>query len=111
VKGIWLLLAAAIDPRIGKVWLDRTPYSLRSALERSVNTGLLEAVIPGFALHWDLEDLAKAMGKRPVMWTDPTNWMGRTVALGPSYRYRYVIGDATDLRDEQDNAYIDELIR
>lgn len=111
VKGIWLLLAAAIDPRIGKVWLDRTPYSLRAALETTMNTGLLDAVIPGFALHWDLEDLTKAMGNRPVMWTDPTNWMGRTVAVGPSYRYRYVIGDATDLSDEQDNAYIDELIR
>ena len=33
VKGIWLLLAAAVDSRIGKVWLDRTPYSLRAALE------------------------------------------------------------------------------
>jgi cephalosporin-C deacetylase-like acetyl esterase len=111
VKGIWLLLAAAIDPRIGKVWLDRTPYSLRSALENSTNTGLLEAVIPGFALHWDLEDLLKAMENRPVLWTDPMNWMGRVVAVGPSYRYRYVIGDAMDFTDTQDNAYIEELIR
>jgi len=111
VKGIWLLLAAAIDSRIGKVWLDRTPYSLRAALERPMNNGLFEAVIPSFALHWDLEDLTKAMGNRPVMWTDPTNWMGKIVAAGPSYRYRYLIGDVTDLSDEQDNAYIDELIR
>jgi cephalosporin-C deacetylase-like acetyl esterase len=111
VKGIWLLLAAAIDSRIGKVWLDRTPYSLRAALETSMNSTLLEAVIPGFALHWDLEDLTKAMGNRPVLWTDPTNWMGKIVAVGPSYRYRYVIGDVTDLSDEQDNAYIDELVR
>jgi len=111
VKGIWLLLAAAIDSRIGKVWLDRTPYSLRAALERSMNSALFEAVIPSFALHWDLEDLTKAMGNRPVMWTDPTNWMGKIVAAGPSYLYRYVIGDVTDLSDEQDNAYIDELIR
>ena len=28
VKGIWLLLAAAVDSRIERVWLDRTPYSL-----------------------------------------------------------------------------------
>ena len=111
VKGIWLLLAAAVDTRIGKIWLDRTPYSLRAALERSMNNGLFDAVIPGFALHWDLEDLTKAMGSRPVMWTDPTNWMGKIAAAGPSYRYRYVIGDVTDLTDEQDNAYIGELIR
>jgi len=50
------------------------------------------------------------MRNRPVMWTDPTNWMGKIVALGPSYRYRYVIGDTTDLSDDQDNAYVGEFI-
>jgi len=45
VKGIWLLLAAAVDTRIGKIWLDRTPYSLRAALENSMNTDLFDAVI------------------------------------------------------------------
>jgi hypothetical protein len=111
VKGIWLLLAAALDTRIGKVWLDRTPYSLRAALEHSMNTDLFDAVIPGFALHWDLDDLTKAMKNRPVLWTDPTNWMGRPVPLGPPFRYRYVIGDTTDLHDEQDSAYINEFIQ
>jgi cephalosporin-C deacetylase-like acetyl esterase len=111
VKGIWLLLAAAVDPRIGGIWLDRTPYSLRAALRNAMNTGLFDAVIPGFALHWDLSDLVKAMGDRRVLWTDPTNWMERPVALGPSFQYRYVLGDTTDLHDEQDNAYINQLIR
>ena len=111
VKGIWLLLAAAVEPRIGRVWLDRTPYNFRSALERSTNTNLFEAVIPGFALHWDLEDLVKVMGARPVMWTDPANWMGITVNAGPAYRYRYAVGDTTDFADAQDNDYITELIR
>ena len=111
VKGIWLLLAAAVDARIVKIWLDRTPYSLRAALEHPMNTDLFDAVIPGFALHWDLDDLAKAMEHRPVLWTDPTNWMGRPVPLGPGFRYRYVLGDDTDLHDEQDNAYIRELLQ
>jgi cephalosporin-C deacetylase-like acetyl esterase len=111
VKGIWLLLAAAVDARIGKVWVDRTPYSLRAALENAMNTDLFEAVIPGFALHWDLADLTKAMGNRPVLWTDPTNWMGRPVPLGAPFQYRYVLGDTTDLGDEQDDAYVKELIR
>lgn len=111
VKGIWLLLAAAVDTRIGKVWLDRTPYSLRAALENSMNTDLFDAVIPSFALHWDLDDLTKAMGNRSVLWTDPTNWMGRPVPLGPAFQYRYILGDTTDLRDEQDDTYIKELIR
>jgi len=76
-----------------------------------MNTDLFDAVIPGFALHWDLDDLTKAMESRPVLWTDPTNWMEHPVALGAPFRYRYVIGDTTDLRDEQDNAFVTELIR
>ena len=111
VKGIWLLLAAAVDPRIGKVWLDRTPYSLRAALENTLNTDLFDAVIPGFALHWDLEDLVKAMGNRPVLWTDPANWMNRIVALSGPYQYRTILGDTTDLADAQDDAYIDEFLK
>jgi hypothetical protein len=111
VKGIWLLLAAATDTRIGKVWVDRTPYSLRAALGNAMNTDLFDAVIPGFALHWDLTDVTKAMGNRPVLWTDPTNWMGRPVPLGAPFQYRYILGDTTDLQDAQDDAYIKELIR
>jgi dienelactone hydrolase len=111
VKGIWLLLAAAVDSRIGKIWVDRTPYSLRAALDNSMNTDLFDAVIPGFALHWDLEDLAKAMGNRQVLWTDPSNWMGHAVALSGPFRYRYVVGDTTDLLEDQDQSYINELVR
>ena len=111
VKGIWLLLAAAVDTRIGKVWLDRTPHSLRAALENSMNTDLFDAVIPGFALHWDLDDLIMAMETRPVLWTDPANWMGHPVPLVSTFQYRYVLGDMTDVHDAQDNAYIQELIR
>jgi Acetyl xylan esterase (AXE1) len=110
VKGIWLLLAAAVDRRLGKIWLDRTPYSLRAALETSISLNLFDAVIPGFALHWDLDDLTKAMGNRPVLWTDPTNWMDHVVTAGPRFRYRYVLGDITDVRSAQDDEYIREVL-
>jgi hypothetical protein len=110
VEGIWLLLAAAADPRISKIWLDRTPYGLRAALENSMTSDLWDAVVPNFVLHWDLNDLMKAMGERQVLWTDPTNWMRRVVALGPPYQYRYVLGDTTDLANAQDDEYIRELL-
>jgi hypothetical protein len=71
---------------------------------------LWDAIIPGFALRWDLNDLVKAMGKRQVIWTDPTNWLRRVVALGSGYEYRYVLGDTTDLAHAQDDAYIEELL-
>ena len=110
VEGVWLLLAAAADSRIEGIWLDRTPYSLRDALDNSVAADLWDAAIPGFVLHWDLHDLVKAMGSRRVLWTDPTNWIRTVVFAGPSFRYRYVLGDTTDLADAQDDAYIRELL-
>ena len=36
-----------------------------------MNTALFEAAIPGFALRWDLDDLTKAMGNRPVLLDRP----------------------------------------
>ena len=92
-KGIWVLLAAAMDPRISKIWLDRTPTACRIALDTAMNDSVFDAVIPGFVLHWDLSDLTKAMGSRPADATDPTNWMDKVVAVtGPQFKYRYVFG-------------------
>ncbi|MBO0720591.1 MAG: acetylxylan esterase [Blastocatellia bacterium] len=103
VSGIWLLLAAAIDTRIGSIWLDRTPYSFNSAFENPIHTDLHDAVIPGFALHWDIQDLAGLMGQRRIFWTDPTDWMERVVPLGAKYRYRHF--------DEHYEALIEEFVK
>lgn len=111
VSGVWLLLAAAADPRLCGIWLDRTPYSLGAALENSITADLWDAVVPGFARHWDLDDLVAAMGARQVLWTDPTNWTRSVVALGPPYRYRYVLGDLTDEVDAQEDAFIREFLK
>jgi hypothetical protein len=111
VKGVWLLLAAAIDPRLGKIWLDRTPFSLRAALESSMSVNLFDAVIPGFSLRWDLDDLTKAMGNRTVLWTDPTNWMDHPVSVGPRFRYRYILGDLTERSGVQDDEYMREFFK
>jgi dienelactone hydrolase len=111
VAGVWLLLAAASDSRLDSIWLDRTPASLRSALDNSMTIDLSDAVIPEFMLHWDLQDLVKALAPRPVLWTDPTNWRQRVVALGSPYRYRYVVGDITDDGDAQDDTYIRDFLK
>jgi dienelactone hydrolase len=110
VAGVWLLLAAAADPSLNAIWLDRTPYSLRAALQNSVASGLPDAVIPGFALRWDLQDLVQLEGSRQVLWTDPTNWTGGVVALGPPFRYRYNIGDLTDEANAQEDDYLREFL-
>ena len=100
VKGVWLLLAAAVDQRLGKIWLDRTPWSIAAGLEGPLTSHLFDAMIPRFALHWDFQDLVDAVGYRRVLWTDPTNWMNRVVPLGAPYRYRYVgEGDASSIEE------------
>jgi dienelactone hydrolase len=88
VPGIWVLLAAAIDPRISAVYLDRTPYSYQLALNGPLHQNLHDATMPGFALHWDLLNLAAAMHGRKVVWTDPTDWMRNIVYLADRFRYR-----------------------
>jgi hypothetical protein len=87
VAGIPLLMAAAVNPQIASVLLDRTPHSLRAALDAPIHTNLHDAVIPGFALKWDLGDLRDLMRPRSVAWKDPTDWMGNVVALDGSYSY------------------------
>jgi len=79
VAGVWLLMAAALDPRIGSIWLDRTPHSLRASLDSPLSRNLHDALLPGFALKWDLADLTRAISPRPVIWSDPTDWMGTVV--------------------------------
>ena len=103
VSGVWLLMAASIDARIGKVWLDRTPYSLRAALNVPITRDLHDAVIPGFALHWDLEDLVKAMAPRPVLWSDPTDWMHMVVPHLAGFLYRTF--------EEPDERFLNELMK
>jgi len=99
-SGVWLLMAAAVDPRIQRIWLDRTPHSLRAAFDAPLNRNLHMAVIPGFCLKWDLGDLVSAMERRSVLWTDPTNWMGVVTPLPGNFRYRYLSeGDEPFLTD------------
>jgi cephalosporin-C deacetylase-like acetyl esterase len=103
VAGVWLLMAAALDPRIGKIWLHRTPYSLRGALNSPVHRNLHDALIPGFALKWDLADLKQALGARTVIWSDPTDWMGAIAPNVDSCVYRTF--------EEPDDRYWDKLIQ
>jgi hypothetical protein len=102
-KGFWMMMAAAVDTRIGVLWLERTPWSLAAALEAPLASFLFDVMIPGFLLHWDFSDLREAIGGRKVLWTDPTNWMNQVVSAGPEYRYRYV--------GEKDDVYINEFLK
>lgn len=88
VSGIWALLAMVAQPRIQKVWLDGTPYSLRAALDSPVHRDLHDAVVPGMLLAGDLGDLVRLVAPRQVVWTDPNDWMGNVIPLPGPWRYR-----------------------
>jgi dienelactone hydrolase len=87
VAGIWLLLASAANPRIGKIVLDHTPYSLRTAIESPVHQSLHDAVIPGFVLKWDLQDIRKLLLPREVNWKNPTDWLDNVVQVQGPFEY------------------------
>lgn len=87
VSGIWLLMAAATDQRIRSVTVRGTPYSLRAAVEHGLARDLHDAVIPGFALKWDLSDLLDLIRPRPVTWIDPTDWLLHVRHLPGNYEY------------------------
>jgi dienelactone hydrolase len=101
--GVWLLMAAAIDRRIQRIWLDKTPHSFRIVFDEPLNRNLYMSLIRGFGLKWDLSDLVTAMNGRKVIWTDPTNWMGVIVQPAGDFQYRpYTVGDGR---------YLDQLMR
>jgi hypothetical protein len=87
ISGVWGLLAAVRDPRIKELWLQHTPYSIRAAFDTSVPINLHDAVMPGFALKWDLNDLRGLLQDRRVVWTDPTDWAGNVVHIEGPYEY------------------------
>ena len=95
VKGYWMLMAAAVDKRLGKIWLDRTPWSIANSLQQPIASHLFDVLIPGFARHWDTSDLVELVGEQRIFWTDPTSWMNRVVPAGPNYHYRFT-GEGDD---------------
>jgi len=87
VAGVALLLAAAVNDRIGSVTLERTPHSVRAAVNAPIHTDLHDAVIPGFAMKWDLPDMRDLIRPRSVVWRDPTDWSGNVVPLKGDFIY------------------------
>jgi len=53
------------------------------------------AVIPGFALHWHLNDPVKTVAPRSVLCTAPTDWMGLVAPHLEGFRY-HTFGEPDD---------------
>lgn len=100
VKGFWMLLAGALDERLGRMWLDRMPVSWEAALTAPLAGFLFDGMIPGFGRHWELRDF---VAEERVLRTDPANWMNQVVEAGAAARYRYV--------GQPDGEFVKELLR
>lgn len=80
VQGIAALYAAAVDQRTGTVIVDRTPYSFAAAFNSAVHYDLHSALIPGVYPKWDVSSVVLALGRRKVIWTNPTDWLHNVVS-------------------------------
>ena len=69
--GAWLLMAAAVDERIDRVWIHQAPASWREAIASPLHRALFEIAIPGAALQFDIPDLVQSIRPRLVFFTDP----------------------------------------
>lgn len=78
MAGVWLMMAAAVEPGIATASLQKTPYSYAQAFENPLTRDLHSAVVKGFALHWDLPDLVEP---NRLLWTDPADWLGHVAPI------------------------------
>ena len=73
--GLVLMHAALLDPRLKHITIDHTLASYKSLIEAPLPTGAPEDIVPGVVRHYDIPDLAKALGPRltetaPLQGTD-----------------------------------------
>jgi cephalosporin-C deacetylase-like acetyl esterase len=77
--GVALLHAAALDSRIGRVFVENTLASYRLAVERPIHRNLPEVALPGVLTRYDIGDLLLAVSPRPVVFINPANSVGTTM--------------------------------
>ena len=85
VPGFWLLRATHGDPRLTKIWLDRTPATYCGVIGTPVHRDLHDAVSPGACLTSDWMDLRDSR----TIWSDPTDWQRNIKGGLPNYTYRH----------------------
>jgi hypothetical protein len=86
VAGWWAVYAIAHEPAIDRIWIDRTPHSIRAALDTPVHQDLHDVIIPGV--------IPEAAPGEKILWTDPTDWARNVVKADGEFIYRNVNDDA-----------------
>ena len=80
--GMVALHAAAIDQRVGRVLLESSLLSYRTALDAGLHKNLSEILIPGVLTRYDTPQLMQAIFPRPIVLINPANAMGQELRSG-----------------------------
>lgn len=81
-NGVIALYAAALEPRIQRVALDRSLLSYMDMVRaKEYPESLVDVVVPGVLLDFDLPDLIGLVGAEKVVLINPTSPMGEAVSV------------------------------
>jgi cephalosporin-C deacetylase-like acetyl esterase len=80
VGGPIALHAAALDPRIGQLTLERSILSWTEVVETPLALDQLSNVVPGALLAYDLPDLATSLAPRTLMLVSPIDPTGQSAS-------------------------------
>jgi len=80
--GLIALFAAAIEPRIARVLVAGTFLSYRDIVGARLHQGIMDAVIPGVLLDFDLPDIAQFIGRSRFVIANPILPDGSPAAPG-----------------------------
>ena len=75
--GMAALHTAAVDGRVGRVVLENSLLSYRTAFDAGLHKNLSEVLIPGVLTRYDTPQLMQAIFPRPIFLINPANAMGQ----------------------------------
>lgn len=84
-SGVYVLHAAALDPRIRRVVTQQSPALLRLGVDRPIHQHIFEVAVPGMLRAYDLDDLLRAIAPRPVAVVNPVDLLEKPLHT-PWYR-------------------------
>jgi cephalosporin-C deacetylase-like acetyl esterase len=93
--GLWALLAAGYDPRIGGVAVMGTLPSYKMLISAQYYNVWGYFWVPGALHDFDIPDLVRLVSPRPQIWISPVNALGDELGLNDASR---VIGSHENLR-------------
>ena len=83
--GAPLLHAAVLDNRIGRVIVQDTLASYRTAVDRPIHRNLYDVAIPGVLRKYDVADIASAL---KVTFINPVDALGKPARLNVRAEFR-----------------------